>query len=214
MATNTNDEQLSEPLGASSASATSHADFRVREFGHDMIADALAMRQLRAALDLFASQHGHGTEPDADITLERSHVIALLTRLHSNLSESLRRPANLLPAHEDDPEIIFDHPAMMLLRKFVDALADLENAKNAAVFETPAKSKGSSLRRSEIRRRDALLELVDVYQALENLPGRADAEEALAKMMIKKVGRGKTLSAEQLHEMRKTRRRQRRRSEN
>ena len=55
---------------------------------------------------------------------------------------------------------------MALLQKFVDALADLDNAKKAAVFKPAVQSRGSSLRRSEIRRRHALLELVDVYQAV------------------------------------------------
>jgi hypothetical protein len=214
MATDNTEERCSEPVGGLSALGIIQDDFRVREFDHEMFADAHAMRQLRAALDAFASEHGDGTEPDAKIQLERPHVIALLTELHSGLSDSLKRPANLGSADKDDLEVVFDHPTMALLQKFVDALADLDNAKKAAVFKPAVQSRGSSLRRSEIRRRHALLELVDVYQAVKKLPKRADAEKALAEKMIEKVGRDKALSAKQLHEMRKTRTRQRRRTEN
>ena len=166
MATDNTEERCSEPVGGLSALGSIQDDFRVREFDHEMFADAHAMRQLRAALDAFASEHGDGTEPDAKIQLERPHVIALLTELHSGLSDSLKRPANLGSADKDDLEVVFDHPTMALLQKFVDALADLDNAKKAAVFKPAVQSRGSSLRRSEIRRRHALLELVDVYQAV------------------------------------------------
>ena len=194
MATDSTEERRSEPLGALSAFETSQDDFRVRAFDHDMIADALAMRQLRAALEEFESEHGQGTEPDADIPLERYHVISLLTILHSGLSESMKKPANLrsdnkedLEADKDGLEIVVDHPTIALLQKFLDSLADLDNAKTDIVFKSAVQSRGSSLRRSEIRRRHAFLELVDVYQALKKLPKRADAEEALAKMMKKRL---------------------------
>lgn len=60
MATESTEERRSEPVGALSAFGTSQDDFRVRELDHDMTANALAMRQLRDALDVFASQYPEG----------------------------------------------------------------------------------------------------------------------------------------------------------
>ena len=214
MAKETTEEQRSEPMGALSAVGTSQDDFRVREFDHDMIADALAMRQLRAALDVFASEHGEGTEPDAKISLERSHAIALLTHLHAGLSDSLRRPANMPSDDEDVPEVVFEHPAMSLLRHFIGVLYDLDNAKTDAVFRPSVEPRGSPLWRHEVRWRDALLELVDVIKIDRNMKKRALAEQMLARLLKRSLGRAKGITAEQLHEMRKTRRRQRRRTEN
>lgn len=211
MAADSTEERRSEPTGALSAVATGRDDLRVREFDRGMIADALAMRQLRAALDMFASQHGQAKEPDASIPLERSQVIALLTQLQSGLSDSLMRPANLPPVHEDDPEIIFEHPTMSLLSHFIDALSDLDIDKTDTIFKTRGNSLGRSLPHYEVRRRDALLELVDVTRLGDKLPTMAAAERKVARMIRKNSKHPEdALTAEQLKELRKTRRKSQR----
>jgi hypothetical protein len=134
------------------------------------------------------------------------------------LSDSLRRPANL-PSDDEDapdedvPEVVFEHPAMSLLRHFIGALYDLDNAKKDAVFRPSVTPRGSPLWRQEVRRRDALLELVDVIKLDRNMKKRAPAERMLKLLLEKGLGRAKAISAKQLREMRKTRDRQRRRAQ-
>lgn len=213
MATDSTEARYSEPMGALSALAASQEDFRVREFDHDMIADALAMRQLRDALDAFASQHGDGRGPDAKIPLERLNVITLLTQLQVGLTHRLMGPAYLPSDDEDAPEVILEHPAISLLQDFISALYDLENAKTNEVVKPSKQPRGSPLWRSEVRRRHALFELVDVIKIDQNMRNRALAERKLEDWLIRTLGRAKATNAKQLVEMRKTRNKQRLRAQ-
>lgn len=212
MATDSTEERRSELVGALSAFGTSQDDFRVREFDHDMIADALAMRQLRAALDAFASQYHQRTKPDGARLLQRSDIIALLTCLQVSLSKNLMQGPDSPSAREDDLEMIFEHPTMSLLREFVDALSNLDIDKTDTVFEHRGNSLGRSKPHYEVRWRDALLELVDVIRIRDKLRSTAAAERKVVEMIRKNPKRReRDLTAKRLKEMRKTRRKSQRR---
>lgn len=205
MASHTHEPEANAPAGALPTASTRDNEFSVFPLDHGMVADAIAMRQVRSALDSFSSKYGQGEERDAPIALERPHVIALLTCLHQSLSSQSMRPANLPSTNEEDLDVFHEHPAMTLLQNFIDVLADLDNAKRNAVFQTPTKSRAGSLSKSESRRRDALLELVDVIKEALNLRTRAAAEREVARMLSNTMGRSRAPTAEQLKEWRKTR---------
>jgi hypothetical protein len=181
-------EQSSETKGPLSAADTPKRDLSVHPLSPALIADGFAMRQLCVSLDALVAQYGEGTEPDAKIVLNRPHVIAMLTSFHHGLREQLARPTSSVASGKADLDIKFDHPVISLLRNFIDALADLENAKTHTVFDTPDISRGASLLQSEIRKRDEQLALVDVLQIVDQLPSRAVAERKLVEMMRKQIG--------------------------
>lgn len=212
MGTNETEEPTSEAAGALAHAAARRDDFSVQALTSTWIADGDVMRELRWSLDALAAQYGQGTDPDAKIALNRPHALALLTSLHTGLRALLARPANLQISHEDDVEIKFEHPTMSLLLDLIDAFSDLDNAKSHAVFDTSHISRGASLTRSEIRKRDEILTLVEVIKTLPNIRTTAAAERKLVEMMRKKSKRSASITVSQLKEMRKTRRKQRSRT--
>jgi len=160
-------------------------ELSVHQLNQETIADARAMRQLRAALDAFASQYAQDNDPDAKIELERPAVIALLNILYASLRDVLKRRANLPSVDEEAPKIFLDHPAVSLIRDFSDILTDLDNAKNHRVFETPNTSRGGSLFQSENRKREAVLEFIDVIKLSRKFKTRVSAERAFVEMTRK-----------------------------
>lgn len=201
-----------DPTGPLSAADVPDRSLSVHALSAELIADGLAMRQLRASLDDIAASHGESSDPDAQIHLTRQHVMAVLSSIHSCLHKQLACPANLPEDDADDLKIKYEHPSMSLLNAFIGTLADLDNAKNNEVFMTPEKSRGASLRQLEVRTRDEQLALVDVVQVVGGLRSRAEAERKVEEMTRKKGGHSKVLHAARLKEMRKTRTRQRRRT--
>ena len=169
-----------------------------------VIADMEAMQHLRISLDLLAAK----SEPDDLLPVTRANVIALLSCLESSLSEGLQRQLS----DTQDPVVFFDHPAMTLLRTLIGALKDLDNAKTHSLFYKPKTSKGGALTSAEVAKRDALLESVDIVKAREGFSSRKDAEEWVARKMQDKLGRRNAPKADQLKEMRKTRKRQQQRT--
>lgn len=173
-----------------------------------VIANIATMEELRLSLDRLAEslskQPGHGDR----LEITRPNIIELLNCLHATLNSSLlcRVP------EAEDLVLIYDHPAMVLLNDFIGVLKDLDNAKRHAVFDTPEVSKGASLTTAVVARRDALLELVDTIQLSERLPSRDAAEKWVEKKMRQTIGRERAITAKQLKEMRKTRRRKQRRA--
>lgn len=172
------------------------------------IADMEATQQLRVSLDLLAAKLSEKPEPCELLPVTRANVIALLNCLRGSLSENLRcRLSNT-----EDPVILLDHPAMTLLDELIRALKDLDNAKTHPLFDAPKTSKGASLTHADMAKRDALLAFVDDVKLLEGFSSRKDAEEWVARKMQDKLGRGHAPTADQIKEMRKTRRRQQRRA--
>lgn len=212
MGKNETEEPTSDAAGALAHAAARRDDFSVQSLMSTSIADGEVMRELRWSLDALAAQFGEGTEPDAKIALNRPHALALLTSLHTGLRELLARPANLQisPEDEDDVEIKFEHPTMSLLLDLIDAFSDLDNAKSHAVFGTSHISRGASLTRSEIRKRDEILALVEAIKVVQNIRTTAAADRKLVEMMRKNSNR--SITVKQLNEMRKTRRKQRSRT--
>lgn len=210
MTANSSEKPIPEAAGALPSSAPSPSAFSVRPHSAALIADGIVMERLRDDLDAIAAEYGEGLEPDAIIELTRQNIMAVLTSLRDGLSMLLARPADSAADDGGDQLIKFEHPTMSLLGKFIDALADLDNAKDHEVFSTSNSSRGASLRKSEIRRRDELLTLVDIIKDVQRLKTRASAEKVLEKMIQRKLRRSEPIvTAEQLKEMRKTRNRQR-----
>lgn len=210
MTADSSEKPIPEAAGALPSSAPPPSAFSVHPHSAALIADGIVMERLRDDLDAIAAEYGEGLEPDANIELTRQHVMAVLTSLVDGLSMLLARPAGSSVADGVDQLVKFEHPTMSLLRKFIDALVDLDNAKKHEVFSTAWSSRGASLRKSEIRRREELLTLVDVIKDVQGLKTTAAAERELEKMMRKKLGHsGAIVTAKQLKELRKTRNRQR-----
>lgn len=108
-------------------------------------------------------------------------------------------------ASENDLEVIIEHPAMSLLREFVDALSDLDIDKTDTVFEPQGHSLGRSKPHYEVRWRDALLELVDVVRISDKLTTRAAAERKVVEMIRKNPKRQERApTANQLKDIRNT----------
>lgn len=173
-----------------------------------IVSDLIKMEQLRLSFDRLASCSSEKPEPDDVIPFTRSNVIALLSGIHNALGENFRRPVS----QPEDIVVAFDHPAITLLSDLIGVFKDLDNAKTHPIFETPETSKGAALTTAEVERRDALLELVDVVKFCEGFSSRAQAERWLEQRMTRTIGRKNAIKATQLKEMRKTRRRQQRRT--
>lgn len=181
--------------------ADSHIDPQV-------IADMAKMEELRLSLDRLAERLSQQPDHGDRLAVTRPNILELLNCLYATLNSSL-----LCRVSEAENLLLdFEHPAMILLREFIGVLKDLDNAKRHAVFDTPEVSKGASLTSAQIARRDALLELVDIVKVWKKLPSTAAAEKWVEQSMIRTVGRAKAVTAAQLKEMRKTRRRQQRRA--
>ena len=173
-----------------------------------LIADLVTLEQLRLSIDRLADRLPKKPEQDELLAVNRTSIVELLSCLHTSLTASLARKAS----DAADPVVLFDHPAMVLLDELIGTLKDLDNAKTHPLFDTPKISKGASLSTAEARRRDALLELVDIIKLSKGLPTRTAAEKWIAQEMRKKVGRARAITEKQFKEMRKTRRRQQRRT--
>ncbi len=215
MTTEKAEERSADTKGPLSVAETPDHELSVFPHSASLFADGMEMQKLHASLDAIADAYGQGPETDGKIPLNRPNIVAFLNCLYLGIRPNLVRAANLVYSAEDEPKVVLDHPAMVLLRDFIDALEDLDNAKTAPVFNSAQNSKGAALKRSEMRRRDELLTLVEVVQSVYGLKNRAAAEKSVHEMMGKTLKRaGVPPTAKALREMRKTRSRQRRRIKN
>lgn len=215
MTTEKTEERSAETKGALSVVETPYHELNVFPHSTGLSADGMDMQKLHASLDAIADAYGQGSETDCKIPLDRPNIVAVLNCLYLGIRPNLVRAENLDYSAEDEPKVVLDHPVMVLLRDFIDTLEDLDNAKTAPVFKPAQNSKGAALKRSEMRRRDELLTLVDVVQSVHGLKNRAAAEKKVRNMIRKNPKRAGVIpTANELREMRKTRGRQRRRVKN
>lgn len=173
-----------------------------------LIDDLVRLETLRISMDRLAEDLSGKADPNDKIACTRSNVVALLDRLKGCLREILASPIS----HVDSLVVQIDHPGIILLEELIGALKDLDNAKNVPLFEKPKISKANSLASEEIRRRDALLMLVDMIEHRDGLTSRAAAERAVSQRLSKAMGRDKAPSPNQIKEMRKTRRKKQKKS--
>lgn len=79
--------------------------------------------------------------------------------------------------------VITDHGAVALMDELVDALKDLDTPKTHAALQSVSFGAPSKLSRAEVKRRQALIDLVDVCQHFKKFPRRNRAEREVVKIL-------------------------------
>jgi len=157
--------------------------------------EAAAMRQFRAALDVWAVERKGGEE------LIRANAIALLKAIVRAAGPALRVKDGELDTGES---ILLDHPATAELMNLIGALSDLDNGKTPQALLKYSEGATASLFSHEARRRDSLLELVDVLA--HDSPGvpRRTIEAQVSRWLKNKgtTRRGAPISARWLRDLR------------
>jgi hypothetical protein len=157
----------------------------------DVRRDSSAMVVLRGRLDKIVNT------PDGKM-LTREKAIALLRALSESVKPATQIPEGLVQKN---------HPAIVLLDEFIDALADLNRGKaHDDLFATASNQTHRALSLKQLREDEALLDLVQLVKDMEKVSTKK-AEEWVAERM-KRSGRtrmGKTIDLKTLQSLRRHR---------
>ena len=157
----------------------------------DVRRDSSAMVVLRGRLDEMVDTPG-GRK------LTRERAIALLRAISESVKPATQIAEGSVPKN---------HPAIVLLDEFIDALADLKRGKaHDDLFATAPNQTHRALCLKQMREDEALLDLVELIKDMEKVSTKK-AEEWVAKKM-KRSGRtrmGKTIDLKTLQSLRRHR---------
>ena len=101
--------------------------------------------------------------------------------------------------------VITDHGAVALMDELVDALKDLDTPKKHAALKSVSFGAPSKLKRAEVKRRQALIDLVEVYQRFKNFHHRNRAQREVAKILNQNGNKldGHSFTAKNLENLRR-----------
>jgi len=95
------------------------------------------------------------------------------------------RPISLIDHGPLDPgeHVVTEHGAITLMVELVDALKDLDTPKRHDALDPAPIGAPRKLTRAEVKRRQALIDFVDVYQRFKKFPRRNRAEREVVKIL-------------------------------
>ena len=159
--------------------------------GRDAHRDSSAMVVLRGRLDKIVNA------PDGR-ELTRERAITLLRAVSQSIGPATQTGEGL---------VLKNHPAIVLIDEFIDALADLNRGKaHDYLFATAPNQTHRALSLKQLREDEALLDLVELVKDMDEVSTK-EAEELVAKKM-KRSGRtrmGKAIDRKTLQSLRRHR---------